>query len=81
MFEYILKFGNGNAVLVDGKCVLYKVEFESFENRRQIAGLMFEKYRRCFSSIGEVLRMMRVYEKNGDFIINKHCAYILHDAR
>lgn len=76
----ILTLGNGKAVLVNGKCILYKVEFENFENRMQIARLIFAKYTDCFSNIAEVISTLRAYEKTGDLVINKHCAYILHNA-
>lgn len=76
----VLKFGNEKAVLVNGKCVLYKVNFEKFTNRMAIARQMLKEYPKAFANVGEVLSMLRAYEKTGDFIINKQCAYILHDA-
>ena len=76
----VLTFSNNKAILVNGKAVLYKVNFEKFTNRMAIARQIFNDYPRHFATVGDVLSMLRTYEKTGDFIINKHCAYILHDA-
>lgn len=69
-----------NTVLINGKAVLYKVNFEEFTNRITIARQILNEYPNTFKTVGEVLSMLIAYEKTGDFIINKHCAYILHDA-
>lgn len=73
-------FGNNKAILVNGKCILYKVNFQKFTNRMEIARQILKKYPKSFATIGEVIRTLRVYEKTNDFVICKHCAYILHDA-
>lgn len=76
----VLTFSNNKAVLVNGKAVLYKVNFEKFTNRITIARQILNEYPNAFNTVGEVIGMIRAYEATGDFIINKHCAYILHDA-
>ena len=80
MKNSVLQFSNNRAVLVNGKAVLYKVNFEKFTNRITIARQILSEYSEEFATVGEVLSMLRAYEKTGDFIINTHCAYILHDA-
>ena len=80
MKNSVLQFSNNKAVLVNGKAVLYKVNFEKFTNRITIARQILSEYADEFATVGEVLSMLRAYEKTGDFIINTHCAYILHDA-
>lgn len=76
----VLTFSNNKPLLVNGKCVLYKVNFEKFTNRMAIARQILNEYPQAFATVGEVLSMLRAYEKTGDFVINKHCAYILHQA-
>lgn len=75
-----LTFSNNKPILVNGKAVLYKVNFEKFTNRMAIARQILSEYPNSFNTVGEVMSMLRAYEKTNDFIINKHCAYILHDA-
>ena len=69
-----------NTVLVNGKVVLYKVNFTKFTNRITIARQILSEYAESFYTVREVLSMLRAYESTGDFIIEDHCAYILHDA-
>jgi hypothetical protein len=80
MTNAVLTFGNNKAVLVNGKAVLYKVEFENFTNRMDIARLIIAKYENAFKTVAEVIAMLRAYEKTNDFVICEHCAYILHKA-
>ena len=80
IMDAVLKFGNNRPVLIDGKCVMYKVNFDKFTNRMNIARQMLKQYPKRFSNVGEVLSMLKAYEKTGDFVIMEHCAYILHDA-
>lgn len=81
MMNQVLKFGESdNAILVNGKCVLYKVTLDGKTNRMTVARKMFEEYPKHFSSIADVMAMIRTYEKTDDFIWNDKCAYILHQA-
>ena len=75
----VLKFGD-NPVLVNGKCVLFKVSLDGKTNRMAVARKMFAEYRNDFSSIAEVISTLRAYEKTDDFIWTDKCAYILHKA-
>ena len=78
--KQVLKFSNNQPILINGKCILYKVNYEKFTNRMAIARQILNEYENSFNTVGEVLTMLRAYEETGDFIINKHCAYILHQA-
>ena len=80
MMDYVLKNSNGKVVLINGKCVMFKVDFDKFTNRMAIARQMFMEYPKSFSTVSEVIETLRAYEKTGDFIIKEHCAYILHQA-
>lgn len=79
MMNEVLKFGY-NPVLVNGKCVLFKVSLDGKTNRMAVARKMFAEYRNHFSSIAEVISTLRAYEKTDDFIWTDKCAYILHKA-
>lgn len=79
MMNQVLKFGD-NAVLINGKCVLFKVSLEGKTNRMAVARKMFAEYSNHFSSVAEVIETLRAYEKTGDFVWTDKCAYILHQA-
>ena len=79
MMNQVLKFGD-NAVLINGKCVLFKVSLEGKTNRMEVARKMFAEYSNHFSSVAEVIKTLRAYEKTGDFVWTDKCAYILHQA-
>lgn len=80
MKDSVLRFSNNAPALVNGKAVIYKVNFDKFINRITIARQILAEYPNDFTGVGEVMRTIMAYEKRGEFIINKHCAYILHDA-
>lgn len=73
-------FGNNKTILVNGKCILYKVNFDKFTNRMKIARQILKEYPNSFATVGEIMETLRTYEKTDDFVICKHCAYILHNA-
>ena len=79
MMNQVLKFGD-NAVLINGKCVLFTVSLEGKTNRMAVARKMFAEYSNHFSSVAEVIETLRAYEKTGDLVWTDKCAYILHQA-
>ena len=80
MMEQVTKFNDNKAVLINGKCILYKVSLKNEKNRMEIARKIFNTYPNHFGTVAEVISSMRDYEKTGDFIINNKCAYFLHQA-
>lgn len=71
---------NNNAILVNGKAVMYKVNYDRFVNRITVARQMMAEYPNCFGSVADAIQTLKSYEKDGNFVFNNHTAYILHDA-
>ena len=78
--KQVKKFSNNKAILVNGKAILYYVKLDGACNRMTVARKMFNEYKNHFSTVGEVIEMIRAYEKAGDFHMSSKSAYILHQA-
>lgn len=81
MTDIVKRFGDSKtAVLINGKCIMHYVKLNGEKNRMEIARKMFAEYPNYFSNVGEVVSMLRAYEKTGDFVWNSKVAYITHQA-
>ena len=80
MTNIVKTFSQNNPILINGKAVLYFVKLNGKTNRMDVAKTMFKQYPNCFSNVGEVIQMLRAYERTNDFIWTDKVAYITHQA-